>query len=42
MERKSIRKQVNKTVSGKEFMIEKIKRRKEFIFLIVHINKETI
>ena len=42
MERKSIGKQVNKMVFRREFMIKRIKRRKEFILLIVHVNKRTI
>jgi len=42
MEIKSIGKQVNKTVSRGEFMIERIKRREEFVLLIVYINKKTI
>ena len=42
MERKSIGKQVNKTVSREEFMIERIKRREKFILLIVHVNKKAI
>jgi len=42
MERKSIGKQVNKTVSRGEFMIKRIKRREEFVLLIVYVNKRTI
>ena len=42
MEIKSIGKQVNKTVSRGEFMIERIKRREEFVLLIVYVNKRTI
>ena len=42
MERKSIGKQVNKTVFREEFMIKRIKRREKFVLLIVHVNKEAI
>jgi len=42
IKRKSIRIGISKTISWREFVIKWIKIRKEFVLLIIYINKRTI